>query len=344
MKKIKYLLFCIPIFVLSSCNNKIVKVDSIRNVSYDSFTISNENRDNALKSCVSLSDNKSSYYFSGVVIDESLLYYYIATYGAELTSGYIKLSKATLYDYTTVNATYVGTDSKNNIAVYKILKTKELSVAEGYTEELVKGTNVMSVSTPLSSDDNTVNTIKTGVLSNTSLGIFGTSCELTYAELGSAIFNTDGKLLGITTSVVSTSQTAQSLDELIYYHVTGLNQSTTYSLLYDISKDIIDADSDIKRGLMGVTVTNYEIASISYSDIINESDVPYVTIIAVSENSSAALANIKAGYYITKIDGNSVSRLTDLNYYMARKNKGDIVKLSCLNELSQEIEYRLILK
>lgn len=344
MKKIKYLLFCVPLFILSSCGNTIISVDSIRNISYDSFSISEENRDNALKSCVSLSDGKSNYCFSGVVINENLLYYYIATYGAELTSGYIKLSKATLYDGTSVNATYVGTDSKNNIAVYKILKTKELSVAKGNTDELVKGSNVMSISTPLSSDDTTVNTIKTGIVSNISLGAFGTSCELSYAELGSAIFNSDGKLLGITTSVVSTSKTSESFDDLLYYHVTGLNQSTTYELLYNISNDIIDENSDIKRGLMGVTVTNYETASVAYSDIINESDIPYVTIIAVSENSSAALANIKAGYYITKIDGYTVSRLTDLNYYMARKNKGDIVKLTCLNELFQEIEYRLILK
>ncbi len=344
MKKIKYLLLGLPIFMLCSCNDKVVKVDTIREISYDTFTISKDDRDNALKSCVSLYDTNSNYHFSGVVINQSLLYYYIATYGVKLESGYIQLSKATLYDGTEVNATYVGTDSKNNIAVYKILKTKELSVAEGYTDELVKGSNVMSVSTPTISDDSTVNTIKTGVISNENLGVFGTNCELFYAELGSAIFNTDGKLLGMTTSIVSTSQTAQSLDDLIYYHVTGINQSTTYSLLNDIANDIIEEDGNVERGLMGITVTNYEIASIAYSDIIKESDTPYVTIVAVSENSSAYQANIKAGYYITKIDGNTVSRLTDLNYYMARKNKGDIVKLTCINDLSQEIEYRLRLK
>ncbi len=345
MKKIKYILFIIPLLILTSCSNKVIKVSTIRNVSYDTFSISETNMNKALKSTVSLSDSNATYFFSGVVIKENVFSYYIATYGVQANSSNIKLTKATIYDGSTVNVSYVGTDIKNNIAVYEVLKlSADLEVAKGYTEALEKGMNIMSVSTPLISDTDTLNTVKTGIISNTALGIFGTSVELCFSEIGAPIYNTDGKLLGITTSIISTSQTASSLDELIKNHVTGLNQATTYELLNGIANDIISANSDVSRGMMGVTVTNYENAEVAYSHIINPSDTPYVTIIAVSEGSAADKANIRAGYYITKIDGHSISRLSDLNYYMARKNKGDQVKLTCLNEVNTEIEYRLVLK
>lgn len=345
MKKLKYLLLIIPILILASCNKtSVVNVSSNRSISYDSYSISETNRDNALKSCISLYDKSSNYFFSGVITYEDRNYYYASTYGKQLTSGYIKFSTATLYNGESTNVTYIGTDSKNNIAVYKFKKSEELYVAKGSTKELIKGENVMSISTPTISDSSTVNTIKTGIISNISKGCFGTSIELSVSELGASIFDTDGNLLGMSTGVVSTSQDIAYEDELAYYHVIGLNQATTYELVYNVSMDIIKANSDITRGLMGITVTNYENAVLAYSSIINESDTPYVTIVSVSENSAASAHNIQAGFYVTKIDGNTVSRLTDLNYYMARKNKGDTVKLTCLNLSFMEIEYTLTLR
>jgi len=340
----KRVLFFIPLLglLLTGCS-RTIKVDKIRNVSYDNFSITQENQTKALKSSMYLYQSNSTYHFSGEIIAQSGLYNYVVTYGNKASEySYIKMNKGVLYDNTVVDLTYVGTDSKNKIAVYKFLKKNyDVVPATKSSSSCVKTDRIMTISTTSVDDSfNNLNTMRVGVISNASMGCFNTSCDLSIADLGAGVFDESGNLVGIIDSVVSSSGESNDLTQS---HVIAINQGMNYDLVYSIYQDIVNS-GDVTRGLLGVTVTNYEIASIRNDIVLPENAEPMVAIVSVSPGSPAYYKGLKTGYLIRKVDDIDINRLSDMNYMMALKNPGDSVKLGYYNTDYEYNEITIIVK
>ena len=326
MKKLEKLFLLSP-FLLTSCMNTSVKVSEIREISLDEFNIEETKLNNAKKSMVYLEENKiNGLHYCGVTISEDPFCYYIASYGSYKSDDTIlKMTKGYDNDGNSFNVSYIGTDFKNNIAVYKALKLGvELTVATG-SSDYSQTMDVMSISTPFvetyTNVENSINIVRNGIISTARTGYFSTTMALASVERGAGVFDTNGALIGMIDSVINND--GGNGDEIDNY-VVSLNRALKYDLLKDITKDIIDNNGDITRGLMGVTVTNYEIAQASSIGLPDEETI-CVAVSNVSTGSPAQKAGIEIGYLIYKIDGNVLNRIEDLSYYLARKNKGDSV-------------------
>lgn len=103
-----------------------------------------------------------------------------------------------------------------------------------------------------------------------------------------------------------------------------------YSMLNGITSDIIDSVNDVERGLLGVTVTNYELIEGSKLGVV-ELDVPHVAVTNVGTGSPAQKAGIEPGFVLVSIDNNILNRMSDLSYYLSRKNKGDKVLIEFID-------------
>jgi len=332
MKKYK-LLYILPIFFLASCGSKTIKVDTVYSADYDSFKISDVNLNSAKKSVIYLAEDKISpihYHYNGVCVKEDLLYYYFATVGRKTSNQTLKLTTGIDNNGNRFDLSYVGTDSKNEIAVYKTLKINKDFVVASQETEYAKCDNIMSISTPYASNSDlgTLNMLRTGLISNVYNGYFSTTLNLSITELGAPIFNEEGKMLGITHQVIS-DDGAKSGD-VIDNHVVSLNMVMNYSMLNGITSDIIDSGKDVERGLLGVTVTNYELIEGSKLAVV-ELDVPHVAVTNVGTGSPAQRAGIEPGFVLVSIDNNILNRMSDLSYYLSRKNKGDKVVIEFID-------------
>ncbi|MCR5786354.1 MAG: S1C family serine protease [Acholeplasmatales bacterium] len=329
MKKRYLLIFLLPLLFLTGCKKTlIVSVDDRTKIKYDDSLNTSVVRNNESSNLLIANDN---YHYNGVIIDKkenvSLIskkytYYCIAPGLLNSKNNPIELNVVKTIDET-YGAKYIGTDKKNYIALYSFESDNEYSVVEKSESEEVRGEAVYSLSCPtVDSKTSTFLTLKEGILSNINLGYLSISIALNSNELGCAIYKKDGSFLGVSYSITDSSD-----KDIITDHVIANNRVIRYDYIYKEYLDLYEKNGDISRGLMGITVTNYE-NQFTYE---SPDGIPYVTITKVTKLSPASNKGIRAGEFIKKIDGVEIKRMSDLTYLMSFKNAGDKVVLEMYN-------------
>ena len=274
---------------------------------------------------------------SGIIISEDG---YILTNNHVVSStssnSYYQLSEATgltvnLYnDQTEYEAKVIGTDSYSDLAVLKI-EAENLSVATlGNSENVKVGEFVMAVGNPLGMDSSVTGGMVSAVNrevsdneGNTYLAI-QTDAAINSGNSGGALVNANGEVIGINTL------------KLAGNGIEGIGFAIPISTTTEIVNQLIEFQT-VKRpyiGIIGTTVDESTIERYNFPEGV------YVR--TIEENSPASQANLKVGDIITKLNGDKVTSIEQLNRLKNTHPIGDTITLTVIRN-GEEIEVQVTL-
>ena len=222
-----------------------------------------------------------------------------------------------LYDGTEYDATLVGCDESNDIAVLKIDAEGLTPVVLGDSDNLNVGDQVVAIGNPLGE---LTFSLTTGVVSalnrevtlssNVTMNLIQTDCAINSGNSGGALFNLYGEVIGITNAKYSSSSSSSeaSLDNIGF--AIPLNH------VKNIVKSIIETGS-ITKPYIGVTVSSVSSEAQGYG-------LPTgAAVRSVEADSPAAKAGLEENDIITEVDGTAINSSTELVNYVGEKTPGD---------------------
>ena len=274
---------------------------------------------------------------SGIIISEDG---YIVTnnhvISSESTSSFYAISEAkgikvNLYnDAESYEATVVGTDAYTDLAVLKIEKTGLTAAVIGNSDTAKVGEFVMAVGNPLGMDYS----VTSGIISalnreitaddGTVYTAIQTDAAINSRNSGGALVNAKGELIGINTM------------KFLGNGIEGIGFAIPVSSATEIINQLIEFQT-VKRPYIGIS------ASAVDSNTAKRYNLPEgIYIESVDEGSSAEKAGLQVSDIITKIEGQNVKSVNELNKIKFTYNIGDTVKLTVYRN-GEEIEVPVVL-
>ena len=262
---------------------------------------------------------------SGVIISEDgyiLTNNHIIDSSSSSSSSYYEISSANkiliyLYEQDEpVEAKVIGSDSVTDLAILKI-EADNLTPAElGDSDSVQVGEFAMAIGNPLDMQ----NTVTSGIISGlnreitdtdgTSYTLLQTDAAINAGNSGGALVNADGKVIGINTL------------KLYGTGIEGMGFAIPINSTFDITEQLITYGK-VKRPYIGISGTNI---TESYS---NYYDIPQgVYISAIEDDGPAKTSDLKKGDIITKINGEIITSMSELNKIKNECNIGDTVTLT----------------
>lgn len=243
---------------------------------------------------------------------------YIATC-AHVVSGAKKLT-VTLNDDTSYEATLIGEDKRNDLAIIKIDAEGLTPAALGDSDMLTVGEDVIAIGNPLGELRGTATS---GIISavRRSITVEGTEMELVQTDAaispgnsGGGLFNTSGKLIGIVNAKVSDTSAE------------GLGFAIPVNSVVKEINDLLNYGYVTGRAALGVYTQNVTLTN-GYG-YFTYGGTRCVQITEVVKDSAAEAAGLLAGDLILEIDGKTVSSNADLSELIAAYNAGDTATFS----------------
>lgn len=259
---------------------------------------------------------------SGIIISEDG---YILTnnhvISSESNSYYYAIEEATaikinLYGSDeTYDATVVGTDSYTDLAVLKIDKTGLTPATLGNSDNVKVGEFVMAIGNPLGMDYSVTSGIVSAVnreveSDGTVYYAIQTDAAINSGNSGGALVNASGEVIGVNTLKLSGTG------------IEGIGFAIPISSTTSIVNQLIEYQT-VKRpyiGILGSSVTT------AIAERYNLPEGIYVE--NVEDNSPAQKAGIQKSDIITKIEGNEVKSVNELNKIKYTYNIGDTITLT----------------
>ncbi len=247
---------------------------------------------------------------SGVILTEDG---YIGTC-AHVVDG-AKSIKVTLNDDTSYDATIIGTDVRNDVAIIKIEATGLTPAALGDSDMLTVGEDVIAIGNPLGELRGTATSgiisavRRTVTVEGNTMELVQTDAAISPGNSGGGLFNASGKLIGIVNAKVS-DMTAEGLGFAIPVN----------NVLNEIN-DLLNYGYVTGRAYLGVYTQNVTLRSdfgYFFSGGTN-----CVQIADLVSGSAAEQAGLKVGDLILAIDGTEITSNSDLTDVIARYNAGD---------------------
>jgi serine protease Do len=232
--------------------------------------------------------------------------------------------KVAFVDGTSYDATLVGGDQDNDIAVLKIEATGLTPVIIGDSDNLVVGEDVVAIGNPLGE---LTYTLTKGVVSavNRSLTMSGgvvmnmiqTDTAINSGNSGGPLFNMYGQVVGITSAKLSNSSTSSDAT------IEGLGFAIPINDVWDMIQDIIENGRVTGKPYMGITPAN-----VTESDAQKYGMSVGVYVNAVSAGSAAEKAGLVQGDIITAIDDTTITSYSDLKTALKNYKAGDTATLT----------------
>ena len=223
------------------------------------------------------------------------------------------------YDGTTYDATLIGYDESNDLAVLKVEAEGLPPVILGDSDNLNVGDSVIAIGNPLGELTFTLTSGAVSAkdrevtLSNTvTMNLIQTDCAINSGNSGGALFNLYGEVIGITNAKYSSSSSGASIDNIGF--------AIPINSVMNIVKSIIEKGY-IAKPYVGIRVVEVSKETQLYG-------IPAgAAVQSVTEGAPAALAGVQVGDVITAVNGTAVnsSQLVDL---VGRANVGDTLVLS----------------
>ena len=275
---------------------------------------------------------------SGIIISEDG---YIVTNNHVVDSSsestYYDISQATslkvsLYgDDTQYEAQIIGKDAQTDLAVLKIDKTG-LTPAEFADSDTVKvGEFAMAVGNPLDLGTS----ITCGIVSalnrkvqdsdgKTTYTCIQSDAEINSGNSGGALVNSQGQVIGINTLKVAS---------------TGV-EGIGFAIPINSTTNVIDqlkTNQTVKRPYIGISGRDLDETTAKRYNLVTG-----VYVVSVDEYSAAEKAGLKIGDVIIAADGQTITKMTELNDIKNKHSIGDTIKLK-INRNGQEKEISLTL-
>lgn len=230
------------------------------------------------------------------------------------------------------NAKIIGRDSKTDIAIIKVDNAKLEPAVLGNSDEAIVGEQVIAVGNPAGLS----NTVTDGIISAVNRKIrsdstgFEMNCIQTNADIspgnsGGALVNMYGQVIGITSSKYVSSS------------FEGLGFAITINDALPIIEELIDNGFVGGRFRIGIQLVDMETAE---KVLMIETELGFtlpdgfegVYISSISEDCDIANTDLKAGDFITEIDGTPIRTYDELyNNISSKYGAGDKVPAKCAN-------------
>ena len=222
-----------------------------------------------------------------------------------------------LYDGTEYDATLVGCDESNDIAVLKIDAEGLTPVVLGDSDNLNVGDQVVAIGNPLGE---LTFSLTTGVVSalnrevtlssSVTMNLIQTDCAINSGNSGGALFNLYGEVIGITNAKYSSSSSSSEAS------IDNIGFAIPLNHVKNIVKSIIETGS-ITKPYIGVTVGSVSSEAQAYG-------LPTgAAVRSVEADSPAAKAGLEENDIITEVDGTAITSSTELVNYVGEKTPGD---------------------
>lgn len=265
---------------------------------------------------------------SGVIISEDG---YIVT-NNHVIDGASKITVRTKMG-DTYEATLVGTDPDNDLAVLKI-DAKDLHAAVyGDSDQLTVGEMAVAIGNPLGSLGGTVTS---GIISaldreitidGQTLHLLQTSAAINPGNSGGGLFNEKGELIGIVNAKSSGSG------------IEGLGFAIPVNTAKDIITDLIEHGYVTGKVQLGVSLMKIEDEQTAMMYRVSE---PGVYIAQITANSDAYYAGLQVGDLIKSINGTKIEDTSDVKDMVSASSVGDTLKMQIVRGTEEQtIEVKL---
>jgi len=225
-----------------------------------------------------------------------------------------------LDDGTELEATLIGGDSSNDLAVIKAeTNGRELPTANlGSSEDLQVGELVVAIGNPLGIQF--AGTVTMGIISaldrnisseNTAETLIQTDAAINPGNSGGALINSQGQIIGITSSKIADTD------------VEGLGFAIPIDFAKPIIEDIIQYGYVKDRPATGISGEAVSAAMSRYYGLPKG-----VIVTVVDINSGADLAGIEEYDIITEIDGKAITSMSDIQAINETHSVGDVIQVT----------------
>ena len=254
---------------------------------------------------------------SGVILTEDG---YIATC-AHVVDG-AKSVKVTLNDDTSYDATIVGTDTKNDIAIIKIDATGLVPAIVGDSETLTVGSEVIAIGNPLGELRGTATagiisaTNRTIEVEGQAMTLVQTDAAISPGNSGGGLFDATGKLIGIVNAKVSDSRAE------------GLGFAIPVNSVLDEISDLLNYGYVTGRPYLGVSTQDVTLRSRSNRMWYYSEGTRCVMVEKVVPGSAAEKAGIQSGDLILKLEDKQITSGDQLSSAIGEYKPGDTATLT----------------
>ena len=243
--------------------------------------------------------------------------------------------KVTMYDGTSYDATIVGYDESNDIAVLKIDATGLAPVVLGDSDELNVGDSVVAIGNPLgeltfSLTAGMVSALNREVTFSNGLrmSLIQTDAAINSGNSGGALFNMYGEVVGITNAKYGSSSSSSG---------TASIDNIGFAIPIDDVRSIVESiieNGYIVKPYVGVSVTNVSSES-------QQLGLPQGAAVAeVVADSPAEQSGLQVNDIITAVNGTAITGSTDLVNTVKGAAIGDELTLSVYRQ-GKEMELTL---
>lgn len=228
-------------------------------------------------------------------------------------------------------ATVIGADEENDVALIKIDATGLPTVSIGDSDGIEVGEQVCAIGNPLGELTNTLTVGYVSALdreineNGTPINMFQTDCAINSGNSGGPIFDMHGNVVGITTAKYSSSGSSYSAS------IEGIGFCIPINDAMDIVSDLLEYGYVKGRPSLGITC---QAISSTVTQYYNLPTGIYVN--AVEAGSAADNAGIMEGDIITAVDGTEVQSVTDFKALLKNYEAGDTATLSIYRSSSAE--------
>ena len=238
---------------------------------------------------------------------------YIATC-AHVVDGAKSLT-VTLNDDSSYEATIIGTDPRNDLAIIKIEAEGLTPAALGDSDMLTVGEDVIAIGNPLgelrgTATSGIVSAVKRSItVEGTDMELIQTDAAISPGNSGGGLFNASGRLIGIVNAKVSDTSAE------------GLGFAIPVNSVVKEINDLLNYGYVTGRAALGVYTQNVTLNNgYGYFTFGGTRCVQITEIVA---GSAAEAAGLKAGDLIMEVDGKEISSNSDLSDLIASYNAGD---------------------
>ena len=223
------------------------------------------------------------------------------------------------FDGTSYDATIVGYEQENDIAVLKIDATGLTPVSVGDSDSITVGDEVYAIGNPLGELAFSMSTGHISALDRSittdnkspAISMFQFDAAVNSGNSGGPLYNTNGEVIGVVTAKYSSSG------------VEGLGFAIPINDAVDIANDLITTGYVTGRAYLGVNIDN-RYTSV-YAEYYNMPEGAYIY--SVEKGTCAAKAGLRAGDIITKVGDRSITSYSDLNSVIRKYRAGDTAEI-----------------
>lgn len=227
----------------------------------------------------------------------------------------------TTYDGESYDATLVGYDESNDLAVLKVDATDLVPVILGDSNNLNVGDEVLAIGNPLGE---LTFSLTTGVISaldrevtlssSITMDLIQTDCAINSGNSGGALFNTYGEVIGITNAKYSSSSSSDA-------SIDNIGFAIPISDVKDIVESIIEKGY-ISQPYIGVSIGDVSSETQSFG-------LPSGAVVkSVAQNSPAEIAGLQINDIITAVNGKDLESSNDLKNIISDSEVGDNIILT----------------